>query len=48
MEKVPTQYSIEICILTYSNEDPINSQIESTEKSLVALQPNSPLHYVVN
>ena len=47
MEKERKQKSVEIRPIPFQNYDPINSQTENTGKILVALQPTSPLYYVV-
>ena len=47
MEKVLKKQSIDIWPIRYQNYDPINAQLDNTGKSLVALQPTSPLHSVL-
>ena len=47
MKKGPNQQFVDIRPIPFQNYDPINAQIENTGKSLVLLQPISPLHYVV-
>ena len=47
MDKVPKKKSFEICNIAFHNDDPINAHLDNTGKTLVVLQPKSPLHYVV-
>ena len=47
-EKGPKQQYVDIRPLPFQNDDPINAHIDKTGKSLVALQPKSPLHSVVS
>ena len=45
-EALNQQY-VEIQPIPFQNYNPINDQLDNTGKSLVALKPKSPLHYVV-
>ena len=47
MDKGPKQNSVDIWPIPFQNDDPVNDQLENTDKILVALQAKSPLHYVV-
>ena len=47
MDKVPKQKFVEIRSTPFQNDDPTRAQLDNTGKSVVALQPKSPLHYVV-
>ena len=47
MEKGLKKKSVEFWPAKFQDYDPINAQLENTEKGLVALQPTYPLHYVI-
>ena len=47
MDKEPKQKSIEIKPRPFHNDDTINAQLDNTSKTLVALQPISPLKSVI-
>ena len=47
MKNGPNHKSGEISRITFQKDDPINYELEITGKSLVALQPNHPLHSIV-
>ena len=47
MYKGPKQKYFEIPPIPFHNYDPINAQLNNTDKILVALQRTSLLHYVV-
>ena len=47
IERVPNQQSVEIWPTPFKNYDPINYQLESTGKKLVALRLTPPLDSVV-
>ena len=47
IERVPKQQYVEIFTIPFHNNYAKNAQLEHTGKMKVALQPESPLHYVV-
>ena len=47
MERIPKQQSVEIRPIPFQNIDFINYHLNSKGEIVVALQPKSPLNYVV-
>ena len=47
MRKGPKQKFVDIRLIPFQNNDPINNQLDNTVKNLVALQPKYSLHSFV-
>ena len=47
MDNVPNQQYVDIWLIPFQKDDPINDQLENTGKILVLLQPTYTLNSVV-